>query len=358
VNPYVAVAALIFVVGLMFMLPLVPALVELRRKSDALPLSVVQQNAGEIRHFADSFRSYIKSLEPILQRCVDTGTTDTGVLSDGEEYVVMGRVDEAQVRLLEKEDPVHPVLIVAGVDLVVPPEATLSKEIYARGQFSGGAKSSYRAILGERNIRLGEASRVLRWVHAVGEFTADVGCKLYGRISSDLLIRLQGDCSFLRMNAPRIEIGDGASPTVPAPHESSVPSVARPGTLPRLLQDGDFEILGGQVIRSNIVIRGNLRIHSGARVCGSVKSVENMVIEDGVSIEGSLISARKMRIGPNCAIHGPVIAERELVIATGTRCGTEQYPTTVSAPRIEFEEGVVVFGTVWARESGQVVAIQ
>ena len=47
-NPYLAVAALVGMVGLMFMLPLLPALVELRRKSDALPLSVVQQNAGEI----------------------------------------------------------------------------------------------------------------------------------------------------------------------------------------------------------------------------------------------------------------------------------------------------------------------
>jgi predicted acyltransferase (DUF342 family) len=81
-----------------------------------------------------------------------------------------------------------------------------------------------------------------------------------------------------------------------------------------------------------------------------------MVIEDGVSVEGSVISARKMRIGPHCAIYGPVIAERKLVIAPGTHCGTEEYPTTVSAPEIEVAEGVVVFGTLWARERGQVVA--
>ena len=357
-NPYLAAAGLIFVVGLMAMLPLVPALVELHRKSDAMPLSVVQQNAGEIRHFADSFRTYIKPLEPILQRCVDSKTTDTGALSDGEEYVVLGRLDEPQMRSLENQDLAHPILIIAGIDLVVPPEVTLSKEIYARGQFTGGQKNSYRAILGERNVHLGKASRILRWVHAAGEFTADIGCQLYGRTSSDLLIRLRADCSFLRMNAPRIEIGDVASDTASALRESSVPTVARPGTTPRVLHDGDFEILAGEVVRSNVVIRGNLHIYSGAQVCGSVKGAKNVVVEDGVSIEGSLISAKKMHIGPNCAIHGPVIAERELVVATGTRCGTQQYPTTVSAPRIELEEGVVVFGTAWARESGQVTASQ
>ena len=355
-NPYVAVAALVFVVGIMFTLPLVPAFVELRRKSDALPLNVVQQNAGEIRHFANSFRAYLKGLEPIILNCVASGNTDTGTLSDGEEYLVLGRVDEPLVRTVAERDPVHSVLVVSGVDLVVPPESTFSKDIYARGQFEGGEKNTYRAILGERNVHLGRASRVLRWVHAVGEFTADLGCRLSGRISSDLLIRLYAGCSFLRMNAPRIEIGHTASSTEATPRGSSIPSGTSSATSPRFLHDGDFEVLAGQVIRSNIVIRGKLHIYSGARVCGSVKSVKDMVIEDGVSVEGSLISARKMHIGPHCAIHGPVIAERELVIANGTRCGTLDYPTTVSAPQIEVEEGVLVFGTLWAREHGHVVA--
>ena len=72
-------------------------------------------------------------------------------------------------------------------------------------------------------------------------------------------------------------------------------------------------------------------------------------------MEGSLISARKMRIGHRCAVHGPVVAERELALATGVRCGTFEHPTTVSAPSIEVSEDVVVFGTLWARERGQVV---
>jgi len=355
-NPYLAVAALVFVVSLMFMLPLVPALVELRRKSDALPLNVIQQNAGEIRHFANSFRTYIRGLEPIIQRCVASGTTDTGTLPDGEEYVVLGRADEPLMLALQQRDAVRPVLIAAGVDLMVPAEGTFSKDIYTGGQFDGGDKNNYRAILGEQNVHLGGASRVMRWVHAVGEFTADLGCGLYGRVSSDSLIRLHAHCSFLRLNAPRIEIGHASSDGDAEPPYSSVPAGAE--TSRRFLHDGNFEVQAGQIISSNIVIRGKLRLRSGARVCGSVKSEQDMVLEDGVSVEGSLISATKMRIGPRCAIHGPVIAERELAIATGTRCGTLEHPTTVSAPQIEVEQGVVVFGTLWARERGQVVVNQ
>jgi hypothetical protein len=358
VSPYLAVSALVAVVSLMFMLPLVPAIAELRRKSDARPLSVVQQNAGEIRHFASSFRGYIKGLEPTLQRCAASGTSATGTLPDGEEYVVLGRADEALVLALEQRDATHPVVMVAGTDLMLPPDATFSRDIYSRGQFIGGEKNNYRAILGEKNVHLGVSSQVMRWVHAVGEFTADFNCRLYGRISSDSLIRLHAHCSFLRLNAPRIEIGRAAVNQDATTPQSIFPSKAAPEKTRRFLHDGDFEVGAGQVITSDIVIRGELRIRSGARVCGSVKSVQDMVVEDGVAVEGSLISARKMRIGPHCAIHGPVVAERELAIATGTHCGTLEHPTTVSAPQIEVEQGVVVFGTLWARERGQVAASQ
>jgi cytoskeletal protein CcmA (bactofilin family) len=358
VSPYIAVAALVFVLGVMFTLPLVPALVELRRKSDALPLTVVQEHSGDIRHFANGFRAYIKNLEPIILNCVARGTNETGTSSAGEKYVVLGRADEQLVRTVAEQDPVHPVLMVSAVDLVVPPESTFSKDIYARGQFEGGEKNSYRAILGEQDVHLGKASRVLRWVHAAGELTADFGCGLYGRVSSDRLIKLHADCSFLRINAPRIEIGPASSDVERTQDESGFPAYSGTGSgaSPRLLHDGDFEVLAGQVIQSNIVIRGNLRVHAGARICGSVKSLKDMVIEDGVSVEGSLISAKKMRIGRHCTIHGPVIAERELIIANGTRCGTLEYPTTVSAPQIEVEDGVRVFGTLWAREHGLVMA--
>jgi cytoskeletal protein CcmA (bactofilin family) len=356
VNPYLAVAALVLMVSLMFMLPLVPALAELHRKSDALPLNVVQQNAGDVRHFANGFRNYIKVLEPTLQQCVANGSTASGTLSDGVDYLVLGRPDEALVLALRQPDATHQVLVVAGADLSVPAEATFSQDIYARGHFEGGEKNTYRAILGEKNVHLGALTRVLRWVHAVGEFTADPGCRLYGRISSDSLIHLHANCSFLRLNAPSIEIGDVVVSADTPPPPTLAPAEPGSGASRLFLHDGDFEVQAGRVITSDLVIRGKLRIRSGARIRGSVKSVEDMVIEDGVSVEGSVISARKMRVGPRCVIHGPVVAERELAIAAGSRCGTLEHPTTVSAPTIRVEEGVVVFGTLWAREQGQVAA--
>jgi cytoskeletal protein CcmA (bactofilin family) len=350
-NPFFAVVGLILLTSALMVLPLVPALVELHSKSDALPLSVIQQHTGEIRFFADGFRSYMTGLQPALQECVKSGTHTTGTMSDGSEYLVLGRGEEALFLPFRERNEFNPVIIASGSDLLLPSETNFSKDIYSAGSVIGGTNNRYRAILAEKDIRLGRESSVMRWVHAVGEFSADPGCQLYGRVSSDTGIRLSEECSFLRLNAPYIAIGPEADP---AQNQAQIPGVET--TTKRLLHDGDFEIRADEVFLGNLVVRGRLRIGSGARVCGSVKSDKELVLEPGASVEGSLISASIMQIGPHCRIGGPVIAERTVLLQQGTRCGTMQNPTTVSAPNIQVEAGVVVFGTLWARDQGQVVA--
>ncbi len=355
-NSFLAVAALILFVSLMLMLPLVPAFVELRRKSDASPLNVVQQHAGEIRHFANSFRTYIQVLEPTLQQCVASGATASGVLSDGVEYLALGRGDDSQTLPIQQPGAVCSVTIAAGSALVVPAEITFLRDIYAGGQFRGGDSNSYRAILGEKDVHLGHSSRVSRWVHAVGEFSAEHGCELSGRVSSDSRIRLQAGCNFLRLNAPQIDTGPVMSGGGPTRLNSEDDTNAGSGVAQRFLYDGDFAVHAGEVVTGSIVARGKLHIGAGARICGSVKSVGDMVLGTGVSVQGSLISGKQMFIGTDCAVNGPIIAERALRISAGTRCGSLQHPTTVSALRIQAEPGVAVFGTLWAREHGEVVA--
>ena len=353
-SPFLAVALLLLMAGTVFLLPLVPAMLELHRKSDAMPLSVIQQYTGDIRHFSESFRNYIRELEPALRSSFSSGAVATGTLPGGTDYLVLGRGEEALQLPLKERDELCPVLIATRSDLLLPSDTTFSKDIYAGGRFIGGKKNRYRAILGEKDVHLSTESSVMRWVHAVGEFRADAACKLYGRVSSDRAIYLQKDCFFQRLNAPRVESGAGSDGT-----EESVERLEGQTDFTgqrRSLLDGDCNIGAGETFHGNLVVRGTVRIGAGARIFGSVKGDKNVVLEEGASVEGSLISAGQMWIGPNCSVHGPVIAERFLQVERGTRCGSADRPTTVSAPSIDVEEGVVVFGTLWAREHGQVVA--
>jgi cytoskeletal protein CcmA (bactofilin family) len=293
----------------------------------------------------------MKGLEPALRECVGAGGHTTGTMPDGSEYLVLGRGEDALFLPFRERNEFKPVMIASATDLLLPSQTNFSNDIYSAAGVIGGTKNRYRAILAEKDIRLGRESSVMRWVHAVGECSADPACRLYGRISSDTGIRLSTECSFLRLNAPYIAIGSDADPAQNSPQ---VPAIT--ATQQRLFHDGDFEIRAGEVFQGNLVVRGRLRIGAGARVRGSVKSEKELVLESGTSVEGSLISASTLQVGSDCRIRGPVIAERTVLLRKGTRCGTLQNPTTVSAPSIEIEEGVVVFGTLWAREEGQVVA--
>ncbi len=350
-NPALAKVLLALLASIVFILPLLPALTELRIKRDAQPLDVIQQYAGEIRHFSYGFRTYITDLLVPLQECVSSGATARGTMPDGDQYLLLGRTDDTHFVAREGTTATCQSLVAAGIDVVFPDGIAFAKEVYAAGEFSGGEKNVFRALLGEKAVHLGRASTVIRWAHAVGAFRAERDCDLYGRISSDREIQLASGCAFQRLNAPRIVLGDSCAEGTDVGSGGLSPTQATG----RRLVDGDLEIQPGEIVSTNIVTRGKLYIGAGAQVLGSVKSHEHMVLEDGVHVEGSLISASTMRIGPNCRITGPVIAEREIAIETGTRCGSDRVPTTVSAPTIEIEDGVTVFGTIWARAEGQVV---
>jgi len=350
-SPFLSVAVLLLVTGVLFTVPLLPAIRELQRKSDALPLDVIQQHAGEIRYFADRFRTYLEPLEPILREASVTGQQASGVMSDGTEYLVLGSGTEAQALPLGEEDKLCPVLVASVSDLTVSANSTFSRDIYSRGHFVGESNNQYRALLSERGLHLGKGSSVMRWVHAGDELQVENACKLFGRASSDTGIRLSPDCSFVRLNAPRIQFGNAAEMSRSLPQPAALLATSK-----RQLYDEDFEIKSGETFEGDLVVRGNLRIGSGAQVFGSVKSGKDLIVESQAMIDGSLISAKKLQIGPQCTVRGPIISERSLVIDGGAQCGAADAPTTVSATRISIAPGVMVFGTVWAREQGEVLA--
>src|SRR5277367_1618372 len=234
---------LILSAGLLIMLPLVPAIVELRLKRDAEPLDVIQQYGGDIRHFANGFRRVAIELQPQLQECVASGTTATGALTNGDEYVLLGTADESFFVPATRRDLTWRSVVAAGTDLALPDSLTFAKEIYAAGDLTGGEGSTFRAILGEKDIHLQRASKVIRWAHAVRRFRAEHDCDLFGRISADQEIQLQAGCVFQRVNAPMIVSGFSDVAAIQLPSQPmNAAADATPAPAGRTLYDGDFEI--------------------------------------------------------------------------------------------------------------------
>ncbi len=137
-SPALATLLLVVLAGFLVTIPLLPAIIELRLKRDAQPLDVIQQYGGDIRHFAYGFRRIAVELQPQLQECVAAGTTATGALPDGDEYVLLGHPDESFFVPATKRDSTWRSVVVAGADLALPDDLTFAKEIYAAGDLTGG----------------------------------------------------------------------------------------------------------------------------------------------------------------------------------------------------------------------------
>jgi len=353
VRPPAAIVLLALSESVLLALPLLPAIDELLRKRDAKPLEVIQKHAGDITYFARGFRNYLGPLLESLRQCTETRSNSWGRLKNGEECVLLGDDRQSFMRAANLHGPVCEWLVAAGINVAFPNGLNFAKEVYAAKSLLSGKRNVFRAVFGDEDVHLGEGSETMRWAHAGGQFRADSGCSLYGRVSSDREILLAPDCRFQRLHAPRIVLGH-----LSKNRSANSAETQRDRPLARRLIDGDFHIHAGEVISDNLVARGTLHIGPGARMVGSVKGHGSVVLEERVVVSGSLISSGELRIGRACRIGGPILAERRIEISSQTVCGMPDMPTTVSSPIVHATEGSLFHGTLWARETGRVVAQQ
>jgi cytoskeletal protein CcmA (bactofilin family) len=339
--------------ALIFALPLAPALQELRRKTDANPLHIDQEHAGDVRHFARRFVF-------LLERELPTLRPRTG-RQDPEDYAVTG-AGAFQALEEEQRTRVSARVLVAEGPLELPSGFSWTREVYGRGDVRGGSDARFRAVIAGGRLVLGPRADVLRWAHA-RSVHALADCVLLGRLSADEEVVLEPGCQFARVNAPRIVFGSVAVPGAIDRDDQRLCRLARaPSTTGprasalaagRWLSKGDLEIPAGEVFRGDLVVQGHLVIHRGAGIDGSIKAHGDVRLDPGVSVTGAVVSTRSISAVGRCTLGGPVLSEREVRLGAGSVVGALGAPATVAAPVIRIEPGVVVHGTVWARDDGR-----
>lgn len=338
-------------------LPLVPAFVELRRKTDAEPLRVVRNSDVDIRHFARGFRDFLqKHFAEQIDRCRTTGSPVTGTLTDGTPFAILPDDGNATPETAAESDPAAAdQLTISCGNLHLPADTVYPLEVYSQGSLHAGGGSSFRAVLTEQSAYLGEGCTTFRWLHAGAEVHAEPDCRFYGRVSAERLIRLGDGCRFERLHAPRIEFGK----PVPVRKNHTDGALVDLDKHPRLrdhsagryLFNRMLEIPKGGHVNADVVVAGDLKIGDGAHIVGNLKTHGNMEIGNDVRIEGSVVSGHNIRLGEGCVLDGPIVAEHKAVIGAGCVFGSEGHPTTLSARGLKIGPGVVAHGTVWGGDS-------
>jgi len=230
--------------------------------------------------------------------------------------------------------------------------------VYAGAALSGGKRNTFRAILADGPVHLGDDCAVLRWAHSAVSLNFGLRARLYGRASADNEITLQRGTRFGRMWAPVIRFGP--APERPPAFQPPLPQpLAAPADLLdqtdfRWLVAGHLQVPAGATHNGSLVARRDVHVGDHARLHGDIKSNGVLVIGDHVTIEGALVASHRIHIGRHCVIKGPVVCEQLIVIESGTTIGGIDDPTSVTGSEIRLDEGVSAHGTVWARELGYV----
>lgn len=349
--------ALLGATVLWFLLPVWPALRELLRPTDAEPLTMVGQDAGDLAVFADGFRAYLQRELPDLASLGSDAASRPAQLADGTPVAhVNGRLEALPE--LTSADRVVSRLVIANNPVSLPGGETFLLELYARNDLSGGPGAVYRAILGERDLRLGAGSTILRWVHAEGDLSAGDNSFLAGRASAVGTMRLGIGVRFARLRAARIVTGDAevALPTIPPPLTTGtmkLPGSARQaGGFIRV--EGDLTIPEGASVVGTLVVAGSLHAGARSRIVGSVKVHGACDIGAGVLIEGSLITRRDARLGAGSVVLGPLVSEGTVSLGAGCAVGAPSRPASVAAAEIVCQGGVQVYGAISARTRGMI----
>jgi predicted acyltransferase (DUF342 family) len=356
--------ALVTVTAALLVLPVTPALMELRKRRDATPLPTGRDD-GKVTHFADSFRARLEPLRPALHQC-HSRRENSRVQADGMEVLLVGGDGfDFDRSLLQNVD-----VVMCSVPAFIPAGRVIEADVYAEGTLDVAEGVALRAALALGDIIIEQNSHVLRWLHARGSVYIRRGSSAQSRVSADQSIFLERGSAFQRIHAPLIFTMDTDEEDRPLPHEGGefIPMSARhrkigteaqPGpdselfaARPRMRVQGDFVLPAGESLKANVICTGKLHLERGSRFFGNAKSYGNTVIEDDACMHGSLACGDTAYLGPRSFVAGPIMAEQEVFMAGGARAGQPGRLTTIAACKAAIAPGCSIHGTLWARVQG------
>lgn len=317
---------IVFIIAFIILI-LFPFLLSLGVKfesKDATSLVVINNNVKDPRYFSKSFK------KKLTNALIDNPNPRDVILSKIEEIVFWDEKYE-NVKAIDK-------ICIFEKEADIDNKVKFMKEIYSKENIEITNRSSVRAIAGEKNVIVGEKSKVIRWVDAenllVLKELSDAGISA----SSGERLVVEHGCTFKRLYSPIIEVRKYVGIIDEEPEEIVI-NRETPVYM-KLLRDIK-EVEERTTLNKTIITKHKLIIGYGATVCGDVKSDKdiyiransvvtgnvfadgNIIIEKGVKVFGNIFAGKNVYIGPDVQIGKvgrikSVIARLSMLIAKGT----------------------------------------
>jgi len=284
----------------LFLLPLLPALAELRRRRDIGPIPIDGADSGETAYRLEALASQLPDLASLGQ---------AGSWLQNDTYVVPSGVHIPSVRTL----------------LAVHMERGAAADM----------------LISEETLVMEQGAQVRHLVHAES-IVSNGPVALHGRASASSLLVLAAGSRTFRTAAPCIV----TAPLRAAPEATQAVAPPTPLTLVPERHTGDLLIEAGEVRFADLVVGGNLVLGEGARVVGHIKAHGSIDLAEGASAQGALFAGGHIRCRGGNRVQGPISAAWRVELGSGTRAGSPSVPCSVSGWEVELGPSVAVFGAI------------
>ena len=267
---------------------------------------------------------------------------------DGDGTIRLSKPETLLEPPLPDGDLISAVVYARG-DFVPVGARTFEKEIYCRGNGALPAQTMLRAIACRGALAIGEGCELARWADGEASLTVSPGCRLGISASSGARLSVAKDCTFRRLYAPEIRVGEPVLPAI------DPPPVPLGGEIHR--DTGDIEDFG--IIEGDVVAMDSLTIGEGAEIRGSIKSRKHVHVKRGARILGNLVSNGNLVLERDVFIGGVVFSQSWAYIGPDCQIGRAgRIKSVVARDGVVLAEGARVFGYVGGERDGRTVAAE
>lgn len=335
-----SIICIIFLLMLIF--PIYVGTKAVRHKSK--PLFIQQSNTRDPRYFAESFKKIFDSAWESYD--------GSGILSltRDEEVIEADKVELSPDELCES-------LVYAENNNFTPNEGVIfEKEIYTKRNARLENIPMVRAIACRGDLVLGNGTRVIRWADAEGTLIAHNDCDLGLSTTSATKLLVGENCSFRRLYAPDIWLGQNneefdIDKNVAMPEEVVISS-----EIIRNIKYVDDDIVNEKgILLNTIITKHDITVFENFVVQGHIRSHKGVKIDSNVLVHGNIFAEGDIFIGRNAIVLGVVFTQENIYVDDGAIVGQpNKIKSVVARGNIEFGHNCRVYGYISAERTGRI----
>lgn len=327
---------LIYLILMLF--PFLLAYRSTRGNNENYSLVARSNNIKDARYFAKSFKSK-------LLKSLDTNQSSGDVILSKIEPIMVWDNEYEDTKFIDK-------ICIFDKKADIDNKVKFKKEIYAKDDIEIVNKASIRAVAGEKNVIIGEKSKVIRWVDAekilvLKEF-ADAGVSA---TAAERLV-IENGCSFKRLYAPVIEVRKYVELIDQSPDEITI---NRKTPVYTKIERNIKKLEEGEVLKKSIATKYKLVLEAGSTVCGDIKADKNIHIKANSIITGNIFSEGNIVIERGVKIFGNIFAGKNIYIGPDVQIGKlGRVKSVVARLSAYITIGTVIYGYVGTETGGKI----